>query len=320
MPPTLNTAMRLDTTQYFPVEVEKTGLCIHHTVGGSARSTFDFWQSNADKVGTAYIIDRDGTIFEVFPPRAWAFQFGLKWPDAARIKFEKRFIGIELASEGGLTQSQGKLYAFDRAGVPSCERPMAGAFDFGSTWRSYRFYDQYDAPQLPALMSLINHLCDTIPIPRQVPQGFLNYYGDTLRNFEGVIGHTMVRQDKTDPLPDIAFWQRVVTDCGLTPAADTEAAAAPVAGGMTPDQIAALFEANVQVILKMNTAAGSMVKGLIQELCRDDRNTYLRLSRPAPDGHKVSYSLEQGSADLVGRIGRALGLTVSATQIEVPSS
>lgn len=320
MPPSLNTTLRLDTTQYFPVEVEKSGLCIHHTVGGSARSTFDFWQSNADKVGTAYIIDRDGTIYEVFPPRAWAFQFGLKWPDAARIKFEKRFVGIELASEGGLTQSQGKLYCFDRAGVQSCERLASSAFDFGTTWRSYRFYDKYDDPQLPALLSLINHLCDTLSIPRQVPSRFLDCYGDTLRNFQGVIGHTMVRPDKTDPLPDVAFWGRVVKECGLTAVADADATAAPAAGGMRPDQISALFEANVQVINQMNVAAGSMVKGLIQELCRDDRNTYLRLSKPAPDGHKVTYSLEQGSADLVGRIGRALGLTIGPAQIEVPSS
>jgi hypothetical protein len=57
----------------------------------------------------AYLIDRDGTIHEMFPPRAWAFQFGLTWPDAARIKFEKRFVGIEIASEGGLVEADGKL-------------------------------------------------------------------------------------------------------------------------------------------------------------------------------------------------------------------
>jgi hypothetical protein len=89
---------------------------------------------------------------------------------------------------------------------------------------------------------------------------------------------------------------------------------------MTPAEIDALFEANVQVILKMNTAAGSMVKGLIQELCRDDRGTYISLSDPDPDGHTVSYDFKQGDQALVGRIGRALGLTVTADRIEVPGA
>ena len=88
---------------------------------------------------------------------------------------------------------------------------------------------------------------------------------------------------------------------------------------MTPADIDTLFEANVQVILKMNTAAGSMVKGLIQELCRGDRGTYIRFAIRT-DGHAVSYEFLQGDQSLVGRIGRALGLTVTADRIEVPGA
>jgi hypothetical protein len=320
MPPALKTTLRLDSTQYFPVETEKTGICIHHTVGGSARSTFDYWNRNAEKVGVAYIIDRDGTIDEVFPPRAWAFQFGLSWPDAARIRFEKRFVGIEIASEGGLVESGGKLYAFDRAGVAGCERPRAGAFDYGTVWRSYRWYDQYEPAQVTSLIALINHLCDSLSIPRRVPARFLGYYGDTLRDFQGVIGHTMVRSDKTDPLPDVSFWKKVAAGCGLAAVGDAVAASPPRAQGMTPAEIDALFEANVQVILKMNTAAGSMVKGLIQELGRGDRATYISLRAPEPGGHAVSYDFRQGDESLVGRIGRALGLTITTDRIEVPGA
>jgi hypothetical protein len=88
---------------------------------------------------------------------------------------------------------------------------------------------------------------------------------------------------------------------------------------MIPADIDALFESNVQAILKMNTAAGSMVKGLIQELCRGDRDTYIRLRDPVSDGHAVSYEFLRGDNTLVGRIGRALGLTITADRIEVPS-
>ena len=89
---------------------------------------------------------------------------------------------------------------------------------------------------------------------------------------------------------------------------------------MLPTEIDALFEANVQAILQLNTAAGSMVKGLIQELCRGDRGTYIELRDPVPGGHSVSYRFREGDESLVGRIGRALGLTITPTRIEVPSA
>ena len=320
MPPALRTALRLDTAQYFPLEAEKTGICIHHTVGASAESTFDYWNRNDEKVGVAYLIDRDGTIHEVFPPKAWAFQFGLSWPDAARIKFEKRFVGIEIASEGGLVEADDKLYAFERARVAACERRRQGAYDHGSVWRSFRWYDQYEPAQVDALIGLINHLCDSLGIPRKVPARFLDYYGESLKDFQGIIGHSMVRADKTDPLPDVEFWEKVVAGCNLELVGGAAEAAPARAQGMTPADIDALFEANVQVILQMNVAAGSMVKGLIQELCRGDRGTYIELHDLRPDGHTVSYDFLQGDQSLVGRIGRALGLTVTADRIEVPGA
>jgi len=83
-----------------------------------------WWREDGHQVGTAYLIDRDGTVHEAFDPAAWAWQFGLKWPDAKRIRFERRYIGIEICSEGGLIESNGKLYAFDRVS-PKTEKAMA---------------------------------------------------------------------------------------------------------------------------------------------------------------------------------------------------
>lgn len=76
-------SLRLPQSEYFPGAQRKSGIAIHHTVGGSARSTFRWWcadRSNDGRnalVGTAYIIDHDGTVFEVFDPSTWAYQFGL---------------------------------------------------------------------------------------------------------------------------------------------------------------------------------------------------------------------------------------------------
>ena len=84
------------------------------------------------------------------------------------------------------------------------------------------------------------------------------------------------------------------------------------------DEPVSLFEHNIQQINVMNVAAGSMVKGLIMELDRAGRDTYIRLRDPEVGGHRVSYDFVSGQRDLVGRIGRALGFAlVTDDRLEV---
>jgi hypothetical protein len=340
---TVSRALRLPDAQHFPAGETKTGIAIHHTVGGSARSTHEWWLSDRQMVGTAYIIDRDGTVDEVFDPSAWAWQFGLKWPNAKRIPFEKRYIGIEIASEGGLIESDGALYCFDRVSERT-RKSRDGTFDFGQAYRGYRYFDQYEPAQVDALVALIDELCDRFPIPRQVPSRFFDFYGEALAKFEGIIGHTMVRLDKSDPLPDRALWDRIIAECGVQPvdvAADgtvstrtvSDATTVTAAGAATtssladtastrvqldPQAIEALFDANVLQIHRMSIAAGSMVKGLIMELERAGRNTFIRLHDAEQDGHVVRYEFVQGDRSLVGRIARSLGFAdVTDSRLEV---
>ncbi len=316
MAPVLSRSLRLPAQEFFPPSGPKTGIAIHHTVGGSAESTVRWWLADEQMVGTAFIIDHDGTVYEVFDPAGWAWQFGLKWPPSQKIKFERRFIGIEIASEGGLIESNGKLYAFDRVS-PKTEKPSSEAFDYGSLYRSYRYFDKYEDAQVAALLELINDLCERLQIKRQVPDRFFDYYGDALADFEGIIGHTMVRQDKTDPAPVQALWDRIVSECRVTPV--TIAAPAPTAeGAMTSEALDQLFTQNVQLLNQMNVAAGSVVKGLLLELERSDRKTYIRLKDPAPGGHTIAYEFVQGDRSLVGRLARALGFkAVTDSTLEV---
>ena len=87
-------------------------------------------------------------------------------------------------------------------------------------------------------------------------------------------------------------------------------------GNLTPQEIEELFHHNIMQINKMNIAAGSMVKGLIMELERGDRNTYIKL-RDAHE-HLVYYDFVQGDETLIRRIATALGFkAVSESILEV---
>ena len=311
MPVPFNRDYRLPESQYFPVHQSKSGICIHHTVGGTALSTFNWWLEDPRMIGTAFIIARDGTVHEVFDPRCWAWQFGLDWSDEDKTAFERRFIGIEIASEGGLKEQDGRLYCFDRISDKT-KKKREEAFDYGQVYRGYRYYDRYEAAQTDALYPLINHLCTTFGIPRETPDDHFKYYGKSLKDFQGIIGHAMVRSDKSDPAPVRSMWDTLLEKCDVRTVHPQHA---PARVAPDPDT---LFEHNVLEIDRMQVAAGSMVKGLIMELSRGGRDTYIRLRDAVQDGHKVYYDFIQGDPGLVFRIANALGFkTVTHDTLEV---
>lgn len=303
----IDTSMRLPQGEFFNVRAEKSGICIHHTVGGSASSTFNWWNNDGSMVGTAYLIDRNGIPYEVFDPEYWAWQFGLPWAYDKKIAFEKRFIGIELASEGALLEENGKYYCFDRIS-PRTEKPAEEVYNAGMVYRGYQYFDRYEPEQIATLIELINDLCDRFDIPRKMKSDPLNYYGEEVENFEGIIGHVMVRKDKTDPAPMPEFWEQIREACNLEVEGDNGAVPVDdVPGKMTEEEITELFDQNMIELNKMNIAAGSMVKGLIMELERNERNTYIRLKDAEAEGHIIFYDFLEGKKELVKKIANALG-------------
>ena len=302
---TLNNKLALPADQYFPTGSTKTGISLHHTVGGSAASTVDWWKRDGQMVGVAFIVDRDGTIYQVFDPKGWAYQFGLKWGDPDRVNFEKRFIGIEIASEGGLMESGGNLYSFDVVS-PKTLKPRSEAFDYGQLYRGFRYFDQYEAAQIDSVVQLVESLLTTYNIERKMPQNYMGYYGQSLKDFRGVLGHVNVREDKSDPLPDNSFWQRVINDCHLQ-LIDIGATTMGGPAGLTTDEIQKLFQENVAQFSSLADGAGAMVKGLLWELQDDNRNTYIRLRDAVHQGYVVFYDMVQGDSNLIPLAAQSLG-------------
>ncbi len=307
----LDRSLRLPASEYFAEPQAKSGIALHHTVCDSARTTVGIWRRDQtaggkpNRVATAFVIDKDGTIFEAFDPAHWAWQFGLPWRHDQRISFEKRFIGIEITSEGGLLEHEGRLYAYDRVSKVF-EKPIAEALDCGTPYRGYRWFDRYEPEQLTALGHLVDDLCTRFALPRVYPEKPYVYYGEALASFRGVIGHAMVRSDKSDPAPDPRLWATLEELARLkpTPVSPSEEATL-LATPLTEVELAGLFLRNARRMDRMNVAAGSLVKTLIMELER--RRVYLELDTPAPDSHAVGYAVAEGDAGEVARLGRALG-------------
>jgi len=224
--------LRLDATQYYQDRVPKRQIYLHHTVGGSAKSTFDYWNKTPERVGTAYIVERDGTIFEVFPPAYWAHHLGLKEAHNRRVNMES--IGIELASEGALRLGYALnaickrnfvparleddyLYAFDiQEGEKGKEAEWfkrakrlyhikddeSKFYEHHTGFRGYTFFDRYDPPQVHATLMLVDQLCTEFEIPKRLIPGDRFRYDPLLAtDFEGILTHCNVRADKSDLCP-----------------------------------------------------------------------------------------------------------------------
>lgn len=203
----INRSLRLPPDQYMPSKSQKSLIVLHHTAGGSAKSTFDWWRTTSERIGTAYIVERDGTVYEVFDPSSWAYHLGVK----GETEIERRSIGIEIASEGGLTPGPGDLYAF---GVVSERTRFRGeVYDHGHSWRGFRHFASYTEPALLSVLGLVELLIQRFDIPRQTPAAELEY-DKALVNFRGVIGHHHVREDKSDVHPGFP-WARLVESAGL---------------------------------------------------------------------------------------------------------
>lgn len=195
----INRSMRLPADQVYLESWPKRQVYIHHTVGGSAESSFKHWLQQPEKIGTAYIIDRDGTIYEVFPPQFWCHHLGLK--HKRNNELNQRSIGIEIASEGALKMVDGILRAFDGKAIF-----RDAAVDHGEEWRGYRYFDVYEPAQEKSLYKLVKHLCEQYSVPKKcIDQKESTTFSEKFFDFNGILGHCQVRQDKTDPHPRFRF-------------------------------------------------------------------------------------------------------------------
>lgn len=84
---------------------------------------------------------------------------------------------------------------------------------------------------------------------------------------------------------------------------------------MRQEEIDKLFNSNMEELNKMNIASGSMVKALLQAI-ESNGPSYIRLSNAVVQGHRVSYSVVEGSAETVVKVAALLGLLLGDSFIE----
>jgi len=193
----------LQANQYYPTKVVKKRIILHHTAGGSAQSSVDWWNTNPDHVATAFIIDRDGHVYQNFDPQYWSYALGL----TGGTNIEKSSIQIELASWGPVQWKEGDN-EFTAIASPKTTIPFNNVV--ACPFRGYKFYERYTDEQVESCVGLIAMLVHDFKIELQEHlEGFWNLAPKPLSVGNGLYAHTTFRKDKADIYPQPSLIQAI---------------------------------------------------------------------------------------------------------------
>ena len=161
-------------------------------------------------MATSYLVDPDGSIYELFDPAHWAFHLGIKGSNG---RHDKRSIGIEIANVGPLKPAHNnpeRLNWWPKDwGTRWCGRDESSKY-VEAPYRGIDFFAAVPDAQLNMVAGLVLYLCERFDIPKRIPPSArrtecnLSHFS----KFKGVAAHQNFRKDKWDVGP--AFdWARL---------------------------------------------------------------------------------------------------------------
>ncbi len=203
---------------YFKEEFTKKQIVLHHTVSGNGVSgDIATWEDDNAVVGTAIIIDRDGTPYQLFSSKYWAWHLGIG--NKAR---DSQSIGIEIDNWGYLIPGDGTIKQFGKKadGTPKMIQTEVGKYYtyygnavdvpmqyYPNGFRGYNYYEKYTLEQIRTAGELILFWKDKYGIPVKYNEDMWDVSQKALSGEPGVWTHVSYRpaNAKTDlhPQPEV---------------------------------------------------------------------------------------------------------------------
>lgn len=207
----------LDESEYYKQSFPKKQIVLHFTAGYSVPGAVSSFKRNKSRTATAFAIERNGTVFQLFDPRYWAlhlYRHKAGDPEGKeKYDLERGTIGIEIVNIGPLDlgktdKDKNTLYTYTKK--PYCSLDETSRYHQG-TYRGKHFWQTYTHEQYESLSELLSMLYENFGIePKSDPlAGALDYWPiEKMLEYNGVTTHGNYRRDKYDVGP--AFeWARI---------------------------------------------------------------------------------------------------------------
>lgn len=194
------------TAEAFP----KERIVLHFTTGYIRGDVWMLTKPKPDpstRVSVAFIVARDGNIYNLFDSRYWAYHLG---PTAVggNTAMSRSSVGIEISNIGPLTQ-QGQSLITTTAKDSYCNLNEAMYYRKAS-YRGFNYYASFTDAQYTSLISLLRYLTGRFNIPRRFLPLASRYETRTdIAQFRGIVSHVNFRNDKFDIGPGFD-WDRVI--------------------------------------------------------------------------------------------------------------
>lgn len=201
---------KVEWEKYYKEEYKKSQIVLHHTVSGPGiRGDLNTWMKYKSNIATCLIIERDGTINQLFSSKYWGYHLGCGKPS-----LDQGSIAIELDSWGQLHEKDGKLLTVydSEVDVPIVHYPQG--------FRGEQIYEAYSYDQLRSLGEVLLLWHKNYNIPLTYRENFYDLNNDALNGEPGVWSHTSFRpwpskNNKWDIHPDPNLLSMLRTISGL---------------------------------------------------------------------------------------------------------
>lgn len=196
---------------YFTDEYQKRKIVIHSTAG-FLNGDMGMIARQDVHMSVAYVIARDGTVYELFNPKYWSYHLGRN-SVGGNSAMSKESIAIELSNIGPLTLSGTDLinvYGSKYCSLSDVEQytKVEGGF------RGYDYFASFTNEQYISLNTLLTYLSNTFNIPYEFlsEDKRVNIFssGTAAKAFRGICTHVNFRPTgKYDLGPDFD-WNKII--------------------------------------------------------------------------------------------------------------
>ncbi len=198
-----------DTSFYYRREYPKERIVLHFTAG-YLKGDIAYLSRPNIHVSVAFVIARDGTIYNLWKSSFWSYHLGAKAVGGNQ-KMSRSSIGIELSNIGPLVRHGDELHSI--YGAPYCALDE-NEFYAQAPFRGFEYYATFTPAQYESLAGLLRYCVRRYGIPKNfLPQEKRFLTLPDVADFRGIVSHINFRQDKYDIGPALD-WQRVIAGLG----------------------------------------------------------------------------------------------------------
>jgi N-acetylmuramoyl-L-alanine amidase len=196
---------------YVKEATPKRKIVLHFTVGSIEGDITSLINQARGTVSVAYVIARDGTIYNLFPDECYSHHLGYTATNNGMKREDKCTIGIELSNYGPLIRKDDELRSiYDTVYCTIADKDAYTKVAF----RGYDYFATFTDAQYKSLKDLLKLLTAKHNVPYQFVEEKNRYKildAATVQNYAGILSHANYRTDKYDIGP--AFdWQKITNN------------------------------------------------------------------------------------------------------------